>query len=205
MRNRRKGDNRSTGAPEQSAICGTLFTYPGTFQRYYLQQRGRKSATNFRDMSDARNMVKCIARIWRMYKRQESLFRSAMGLDMSSRLRRICSNGYMMSLLFKKDVGCIYESVKSNLDDGELSSITRSVDDFGDNMVDRYELLSEIALHQQVILEEYRALLPHLDHDSDAARACSEHIDKLSSLETSLVKEVNGLPNGREKDFSDVA
>lgn len=146
-----------------------------------------------------------MARIWRMYKRQESLFRSAMGLDVPSRLRRICSNGYMMSLLFKKDVGSMYESVKSVLDDGELASITRSVDDFEDQLADRYELLSEIASHQQVILREYQALLPHLDHDSDAARACSEHIDKLSFLESSLMKEVNSLPDGREEDFSYVA
>ncbi|ACT96773.1 hypothetical protein [Dyadobacter fermentans] len=156
-------------------------------------------------MSDARNMVKCIARIWRMYKRQESLFRSAMALDMSSKLRRICSNGYMMSLLFKKDVGSMYESVKSNLDDGELTSITRSVDEFDAEMVDRYELLTEIATHQQVMLEEYRALLPHLDQDSDAARACSEHIDKLSTLENWLIKEVSSLPDERQEDFSHVA
>ncbi|MGV3600840.1 MAG: hypothetical protein ACO1N1_06520 [Dyadobacter fermentans] len=156
-------------------------------------------------MSDAGNMVKCIARIWRMYKRQESLFRSAMALDMSSKLRRICSNGYMMSLLFKKDVGSMYESVKSNLDDGELASITRSVDELDAEMVDRYELLTEIATHQQVMLEEYRALLPHLDQDSDAARACSEHIDKLSTLENWLIKEVSSLPDERQEDFSHVA
>ncbi|WP_353721072.1 hypothetical protein [Dyadobacter sp. 676] len=156
-------------------------------------------------MSDARNIVRCVARIWRMYKRQESLFRSAMGLDTTSRLRRICSNGYMMSLLFKKDVGSMYESVKSNLDDGELSSITRSADDFDADSVSQYELLSEIASQQQVILEEYRALLPHLDQDSDAARACAEHIDKLSVLESSLVKEVGSLPDNRQEDFSFVA
>lgn len=99
----------------------------------------------------------------------------------------------------------MYESVKSNLDDGELSSITRSVDEFDGQTVDRYELLLEIASHQQVILQEYQALLPHLDHDSDAARACSEHIDKLSILESSLVKEVNSLPDERKEDFSYVA
>jgi hypothetical protein len=156
-------------------------------------------------MSDARNMVKCIARIWRMYKRQESLFQSAMSLDLSSRLRRICSNGYMMSLLFKKDVGSMYESVKSVLDDGELSSITRSIDEPGDQMADRFGLLSQIALHQQMMLREYQALLSHLDHDSDAARACSEHIDRLLLLESSLVNEVGSLPDERKEDFSHVA
>lgn len=156
-------------------------------------------------MSDARNMVKCIARIWRMYKRQESLFRSAMALDLPSRLRRICSNGYMMSLLFKKDVGSIYESVKSVLDDGELSSITRSADEPGDQIPDPHGLLSQISSHQQMMLQEYQALLPHFDHDSDAARACSEHIEKLLNLESSLMKEAGSLPDEREEDFSYVA
>ncbi|MCF0071052.1 hypothetical protein LZD49_11260 [Dyadobacter sp. CY261] len=155
-------------------------------------------------MSDASNIVKCVARIWRMYKRQESLLRSVMRLDIPSRVRRICSNGYMMSLLFKKDVGSMYESIKNNLNDGELSSITRSVDEFDADVMDSFALLSEIATHQQIILKEYRALLPHLDPASDAARACSEHIDKLSVLESSLVKEVSGLPKSRQ-DLSFVA
>jgi len=185
-------------------VRGTVFTHARSFQRIKVTM-GKTSATTCKVMSDASNMVKCIARIWRMYKRQESLFRSAMALDVPSKLRRICSNGYMMSLLFKKDVGCMYESVKSVLDDGELSSITRSADEFDDGLADRYELLNEIASYQQVILNEYRALLPHLDHDSDAARACSEHIDKLLVLESSLAKEVSVLPGEREQDFSDVA
>lgn len=144
-------------------------------------------------MSDARNLVRCIARIWRMYKKQESLFRSAMGIDMSARLRRICSNGYMMSLLFKKDVGNMYESVKSILEDGELASITRSADDIAPDFADQQRLLAQLASHQQVILEEYKALLPQLDQESEAARACAEHMDKLSFLENSLSKEVEGL------------
>ncbi|GGM84557.1 hypothetical protein GCM10010967_15580 [Dyadobacter beijingensis] len=140
-----------------------------------------------------------------MYKRQESLFRSAMGLDTSSKLRRICSNGYMMALLFKKDVGNMYESIKSNLDDGELSSIVRSADDFDGESIDQHALLSEIALHQQTILEEYRALLTQLDQDSDAARACSEHMDKLAFLESSLTREVSGMRDGRHEGLSIVA
>jgi hypothetical protein len=99
----------------------------------------------------------------------------------------------------------MYESVKSVLDDGELSSITRSIDEPGDQMADRFGLLSQIALHQQMMLREYQALLSHLDHDSDAARACSEHIDRLLLLESSLVKEVGSLPDERKEDFSHVA
>ncbi|WP_342087965.1 hypothetical protein [Dyadobacter sp. OTU695] len=56
-----------------------------------------------------------------------------------------------------------------------------------------------------MMLQEYQALLPHLDHDSDAARACSEHIEKLLNLKSSLMKEAGSLPDEREKDFSYVA
>lgn len=156
-------------------------------------------------MTESRNIVKCIARIWRLYKKQESMFRSAMGLDVPSRLRRICSNGYMMSLLFKKDVGSMYESVKSSLEDGELSSITRSADDIDPDFADHQRLLAQLASHQQKILEEYRALLPQLDQGSEAAIACAEHIDKLTILENSLSREAEGFSDGTVDSYIHVA
>lgn len=155
-------------------------------------------------MNEVKNITQCIARIWRMYKKQEALFRSAMGLNTSCTLRKICSTGYMMSLLFKKDVDSMYESVKNNLDDGELASITRA-DDFHADAVSEYELLLRISEQQEVLLREYKALLSRLDKDSDAARACDEHIEKLAGLESSLTRELGTHPASKLKSYSSVA
>lgn len=155
-------------------------------------------------MNDTRDIIQSVARIWRMYKKQESLFRSAMRLNTSCRLRRLFSNGYMMSLLFKKDLGSMYESVKSNLEDGELSNITRA-DDFHSDIPGEYELLSQISAQQEVLLEEYKALLSRLDEDSEAARACDEHIEKLAGLESLLARELDNHASDEEESYSSVA
>jgi hypothetical protein len=155
-------------------------------------------------MNEARDIIQCVARIWRMYKKQESLFRSAMRLNTSCKLRKLFSNGYMMSLLFKKDLGSMYESVKSNLDDGELSSITRA-DDFQADVPSEYELLTQISAQQEVMLEEYKKLLARLDKDSEAARACDEHIEKLASLEHLLARELDSYQTGELENYSSVA
>jgi Ca2+-binding EF-hand superfamily protein len=155
-------------------------------------------------MDEAKDIKQGVARIWRMYKRQESLLRSAMGICTSCKLRRVFSNGYMMSLLFKKDLGSMYESVKSNLDDGELSAITRADDDASDHSSE-YELLTQINLQQEAMLEEYRKLLSRLDKDSEAARACEEHIEKLATLEGVLAKELDAGSAGQMGNYSSVA
>jgi hypothetical protein len=155
-------------------------------------------------MNDARDIIQCVARIWRMYKKQESLFRSAMMLCTSCKLRRVFSNGYMMSVLFKKDLGSMYESVKSNLEDGELSSITRA-DDFHMDHTSEHELLAQISSQQEIMLEEYRKLMARLDKDSEAARACDEHIEKLASLEGLLAKELDRHSTGELENYSSVA
>nr|WP_295926740.1 hypothetical protein [uncultured Dyadobacter sp.] len=155
-------------------------------------------------MNEVKNVTQCIARIWRMYKKQEALFRSAMGLNTSSTLRKICSTGYMMSLLFKKDVDSMYESVKNNLDDGELASITRTDDSLLDS-IGEYELLLKISEQQEMLLGEYKALLSKLDKDSEAARACDEHIEKLAGLENSLARELGTHPASKLKSYSSVA
>jgi hypothetical protein len=139
-----------------------------------------------------------------MYKKQESLFRSAMRLNTSCKLRKLFSNGYMMSLLFKKDLGSMYESVKSNLEDGELSSITRA-DDFQTDVPSEYELLTQISEQQEVMLEEYKKLMARLDKDSEAARACDEHIEKLAGLEHLLARELESHSNGELENYSSVA
>jgi Ca2+-binding EF-hand superfamily protein len=110
----------------------------------------------------------------------------------------------MMSLLFKKDLGSMYESVKSNLDDGELSAITRADDDASDHSSE-YELLTQINLQQEAMLEEYRKLLSRLDKDSEAARACEEHIEKLATLEGVLAKELDAGSAGQMGNYSSVA
>jgi hypothetical protein len=156
-------------------------------------------------MNDIKEIKQCIARLWRLYKRQECLFRSAMGLNTSFKLRKIFSNGYMMALLFRKDVDAMYQSMKSTLNDGDLSNIVRSTDEFETDSASEREVLAELSSQQQIILEAYRELISRLDDGSEAALCCDEHIEQLSGLEHSLGKELDNCGLEQSQDYSSVA
>ena len=156
-------------------------------------------------MNDIKELTKCIARLWRLYKRQESLFRSAMALNTSCKLRRVFSNGYMMALLFRKDVDSMYQSMKNSLYDGELSSIVRSSDEFDPDSISEQVVLTELAAQQQVLREAYEQLLSRLDDGSEAAICCSEHIEKLSGLEEALREELKSCLPVEEQGYFSVA
>jgi hypothetical protein len=156
-------------------------------------------------MNNGNEMVRCIARIWRMYKKQELLLRSVMSLDTSYKLRKICSHGYLTTVLFKKDVGNIYDSMKSSLDDGDLGSITVSGPDVEQISKDQRAIFSEIALRHDSLLKEYSQLLQVIDEHEEIAYSCRGHIDKLTLLRDSLVNELDKLPKTDEKELVSVA
>jgi hypothetical protein len=141
-------------------------------------------------MEEIGEIKKCVARLWRLYKKQQSLFQSAMALDLSFKLRGLFSNGYMMTLLFRKDVDLMYELLKDNLYDGDLSSIIRSNESFDPDLANQQEVLTALIAQQQNILDVYEQLLPQIDGDSEAAFYCDEHIEKLFCLEQALKKEL---------------
>lgn len=156
-------------------------------------------------MNNGGEIVGCIARIWRMYKKQELLLRSVMSLDTSYKLRKICSHGYLTTVLFKKDVGNIYDSMKSSLDDGELGSITVSGPDKDQISKDQRMIFSEIAMRHESLLREYNHLLGVVDDDGEISVSCRGHIDKLTILRDSLVKELEKMPKLDEKALVSVA
>jgi hypothetical protein len=156
-------------------------------------------------MNNGREIIRCVAKIWRMYKKQELLFRSVMSLDTSYRLRRICSHGYLTTLLFKKDVGNLYESVKSCLEDGELGSITVSGPDTAQIVKDQATVFSEITLRQEALLQEYNHLLSAIDDEGETAIYCREHMDRLSYLKESLERELEKLPKQETESLISVA
>ncbi|HEV7379524.1 MAG TPA: hypothetical protein VGN64_07005 [Dyadobacter sp.] len=156
-------------------------------------------------MNNGGDIVGCIARIWRMYKKQELLLRSVMSLDTSYKLRKICSHGYLTTVLFKKDVGNIYDSMKSSLDDGELGSITVIGPDPDQISKDQRTVFSEIAMRHESLLKEYTHLLRAMDDEGEIALSCRGHIDKLTLLRDSLVTELEKMPKQDEKQLVSVA
>ncbi|KQS30945.1 hypothetical protein [Dyadobacter sp. Leaf189] len=153
----------------------------------------------------SRDIVKCTARVWRLIKKQEELFRSVMGLEISAALRKTCSNGFMISLLYKKEMGALYESVKCNLNDGDLASITRSKNDDSMDADNLAGLLSDLIRGEQQLISAYELLLSHIDEDSEAALACHAHISQLASLSHTLAAELTEFSDDTQDAYTSVA
>jgi hypothetical protein len=135
-------------------------------------------------MENVREIIKNVARIWRMHKKREALFKAAM-LQADQRMRRICTTGYMNALLFQKDIETVYNSYKYYLEDGQLGSIVRSEHDivFNHKHLPLATILKE---HQQQTICCYQELLPQLEANLDEMELVKSHIDKLSEMNVLL-------------------
>jgi len=155
-------------------------------------------------MSASKDITRTVSRIWRMYKRQESLLLIAMRMDIPCKLRRHLGKGRVMSSLFKKEIHDLYESVKSISDDGDLASITRSADDFVDQMT-QSDLIALITAEQNPMVNHYNTLLEYFDENSPQARLCKEHIEMISKLNQGLSQEAVTLEQKPTERFVSVA
>jgi hypothetical protein len=154
---------------------------------------------------NSQDIVKCVARVWRLNKKQEALFRGIMGREISANLRRACSNGYMISILNKKEIGNLYEALKCNLNDGDLASITRSITDQEMKEEDPIKLLAELVEEQNRLKRAYEALIPYLDEGSEAAYACQRHVEELCEIQYTLVEELSSTSPDTALEYPSVA
>jgi hypothetical protein len=154
---------------------------------------------------NSENIVKCIARVWRLIKKQEELFRSLMTLEIPAHLRKTCSNGFMISLLHKKEMGNLYESVKCSLTDGELASITKTNinQDFDDT--DQAKLLCQLVEEQKRLICAYEELTSNLDGYQEAALACETHAEECERIGSVLCQELLLTDKDTEPVCLDVA
>ncbi|QRR00325.1 hypothetical protein [Dyadobacter sandarakinus] len=144
-------------------------------------------------MDELKDIVKEVAGIWRMHKRQEALFRAAMALDTTRPLRVICGSCYMTSLLFQSEMRQLYESLKCCLTDGDLSSILLLDDEAGNSDADCWMVISRCLEHDELLIRMYQSLLAKVDEESECWRMCHEHLEKLTGCHDKLAAESRDL------------
>ncbi len=79
-------------------------------------------------MEHSKQIVRELAKTWRMCKKQENLFKIWMSLENSCSLRKACGKGNMIFLIFRKEIGLIYDDLKCNLLDADLNNVNISSD-----------------------------------------------------------------------------
>lgn len=157
-------------------------------------------------MENPSEIVRYVSRIWRIYKRQESLCHAAMRQEIPCRFRCQLGHVLMLSMLFRGEIGSIYDQVKCNLNDGDLGSIVRSNDNdlsSGQHPCNTY--ISEIVAGQQQLIEVYHNLVCELGDSHEAVEICKGHVEKLSEYTRNIAVQSERLAQNERAVYVSVA
>ncbi|MBE9464233.1 hypothetical protein ACFP1I_06435 [Dyadobacter subterraneus] len=134
-----------------------------------------------------------IAKLWNTHQQRENLYKQTMTLDDLGPLRKLCSQGYMVSLLFKKEINWIYDQIKCTLSEGDIS---KGIANYNlPNLVissDNQMLVTKMLLEQEdKTIKLYKSLLSERDITYDAKLILIEHLEKLNDIYLFLKREVS--------------
>jgi len=143
-------------------------------------------------MNSLNQFVTDIVRLWNLHEHREGLYKQAMTLENLGSLRRTCSQGYMISILFKKEIHWIYDQVKCTLDDGDildcktrqgLATIIFSSEDVAS--------ITDMILEQESkTIRLYKNLLNDINLTHEASEILAEHLEKLTDMNFNLKNQL---------------
>ena len=138
------------------------------------------------------NLSLNIAKLWNIHQQRENLYKQTMTLDNLGPLRKLCSQGYMISLLFKKEINWIYDQIKCTLSESDISKKISS-QSTGSLLVSSENesiMTNQLIEHEEKTITMYRLLLNDRDITFEAKEILTEHVDKLTDLYHILKKEI---------------
>ena len=143
-------------------------------------------------MENMHQLVARVAALWNMHQCREVLYKQSMTLDNLGSLRKICSQGFISSLLFQKDIQWIYDDIKCALSDGDIHNFVK------EENVPLYTLPNENrAVLTRIIQDQeyksiklYKELLGLKNLTTDTYSIFTDHLDKLSDISYHLNKEL---------------
>ncbi|MCE7042452.1 hypothetical protein [Dyadobacter sp. CY312] len=143
-------------------------------------------------MNNLPTFINDIVRIWNIHQHREDLYKQAMTLDNVGSLRRVCSHGYISSLLFKKEIQWIYDGVKCSLQDGDinlkLNTKTIPAKFFGS--IDRLSIARILREQEQKTIRIYNSIISGITLSKDEIDIFSDHLQKLKDIDFQLNKEL---------------
>ena len=110
-----------------------------------------------------------------------------MKIEDLGKLRKICSQGYSMSLLFQREIRTIYDTFRCSFDDIELCKhCTKHLKPTIENLDTAYAVTSILAGQEVDTLKCYSLALSFLDESSEEGRVMLEHIALLTEVNAVL-------------------
>jgi hypothetical protein len=148
-------------------------------------------------MEERKELVKSLAALWKKHKEREILYLTAMKIENLGKLRKICSQGYSMSLLFQREIRTIYDTLRCSFDDIDLCKhCTKHLKSTIANLNTAYAATSVLAERESETLKCYSLSLSFLDESSEEGRVMLEHI--------ALLTDVNSVLQGINKRVENI-
>lgn len=148
-------------------------------------------------MKDLHNFLSNIVSLWGIHQYREDLYKRTLSIHDLGSLRRVCSQGYTSSLLYKKEVQWVYDFSKRTLDDGDIHQYMSKKDLFTKEFTaeNKSFLLRKIVELESRTIKLYQSLLAQANLGYDAVSILSDHLSKVSDIKNKLNKELsNDLP-----------
>jgi hypothetical protein len=143
-------------------------------------------------MNDLHNFLSNIVKLWGIHQYREDLFKRTLAIHDLGTLRRVCSQGYTSSLLYKKEIQWVYDFSKSSLYDGDIHQYLSKKElpskDFTSD--DKPYLMRKIIEMEAKTINLYQALLNQANLGYDAVSILSDHLEKLNDISLKLKKEL---------------
>lgn len=140
-------------------------------------------------MEERKELVKSLAALWKKHKEREILYLTAMRIEDLGKLRKVCSQGYSMSLLFQREIRTIYDTFRCSFDDIELCKhCTKHLKPTIENLGNAFSAASILASQETETLRCYEEALSFLDETSEEGRVMLEHISLLTDVNALLQK-----------------
>lgn len=138
-------------------------------------------------------------RLWNINQYRENLYKQVMRLENLGTLRRICSHGYISSLLFKKEIEWVYDELQSSQLNVSQRFEQRSLPSIVIGATDKLSLTGILRKKEQKAIRIYHNIISGLNPPGEVNAILSDHLFKLKDLDYKLNKE---LMHSYEHNFS---
>jgi len=143
-------------------------------------------------MENMHQLVTRVAALWNLHQCREALYKQSMAFDNLGSLRQICSQGFISSLLFQKDIQWIYDDIKCALSDGDIHDFVKKEN--AHNYIipkENKAVLTRIIQDQEYkSIKLYKELLAIKNLTTDTYSIFSDHLEKLCDISYNLNKEL---------------
>ena len=144
-------------------------------------------------MQDLQSFLSNIVRLWSIHQYREDLYKKTLALHDLGPLRRVFSQGYTSSLLYKKEVQWVYDFSKSTLYDGDIHQYAVTKEQFACELGTQEKpfVIRKIMELESKTIKVYQSLLGQPNIGYDAVSILNDHLAKLNDINNKLKKEIN--------------